>query len=85
MVHRDGNGNYRIAVYELDTRMLRVVSEGRLDESPSLAPNGRMVIYAASDARGVLATSSVDGRAGQRLTFQEGDVREPAWSPFLPK
>ncbi|HWS04034.1 MAG TPA: Tol-Pal system beta propeller repeat protein TolB [Gammaproteobacteria bacterium] len=85
MVHRDGNGNYRIAVYELDTRMLRVVSEGRLDESPSLAPNGRMVIYAASDARGVLATSSVDGRAGQRLTFQEGAVREPAWSPFLPK
>ena len=85
MVHRDSSGNYRVAVYELATRMLRVVSEGRLDESPSLAPNGRMVIYAASDARGVLATSSVDGRAGQRLTFQEGDVREPAWSPFLPK
>ncbi|MBI5461852.1 MAG: Tol-Pal system beta propeller repeat protein TolB [Gammaproteobacteria bacterium] len=85
LVHRDSSGNYRVAVYELASRLLRVVSEGRLDESPSLAPNGHMVIYASSDARGVLATSSVEGRAGQRLTFQEGDVREPAWSPFLPR
>lgn len=85
LVHRDSGGNYRIAVYDLASRGLRVVSEGRLDESPSLAPNGRMVIYASSTGRGVLATSSVDGRAGQKLTFNEGDVREPAWSPFLPK
>ncbi len=85
LVHRDAGGNYRIAIYDLASRMLRVVSEGRLDESPSLAPNGRMVIYASSAGRGVLATSSVEGRAGQKLSFQQGDVREPAWSPFLPK
>jgi TolB protein len=85
LVHRDSGGNYRIAVYELATRMLRVISEGRLDESPSFAPNGRMVLYASQAGRGSLAAISVDGRVGQRLRFQEGDVREPAWSPFLPR
>lgn len=85
LVHRDSSGNYRVAVYELATRQLRVISDGRLDESPSFAPNGRMVLYASQAGRGSLAAVSVDGRVGQRLKFQEGDVREPAWSPFLPR
>ncbi|MFN2309764.1 MAG: Tol-Pal system beta propeller repeat protein TolB [Gammaproteobacteria bacterium] len=86
LIHRDGSGNYRVAVYELASRQLRVISDGRLDESPSFAPNGRMVLYASqTGSRGNLAASSVDGRVGQRLRFQEGDVREPAWSPFLPR
>jgi TolB protein len=86
LVHRDSGGNYRVAVYDLATRMLRVISDGRLDESPSFAPNGRMVLYASqAGSRGSLAAVSVDGRVGQRLKFQEGDVREPAWSPFLPR
>ncbi len=85
-VHRDGGGKYRVAVLDLERRLLQVISEGNLDESPSFAPNGRMVLYASeSGNRGVLAASSVDGRFGQRLRFQEGDVREPAWSPFLPR
>lgn len=86
LVHRDASGQYRVAVYDVQTRRLQVISDGRLDESPSFAPNGRMVIYASqAGARGVLSLSSVDGRVGQRLKFQEGDVREPAWSPFLPR
>lgn len=85
-VHRDAGGKYRVAVLDLERRLLQVISEGDLDESPSFAPNGRMVLYASeSGNRGVLAASSVDGRFGQRLRFQEGDVREPAWSPFLPR
>jgi TolB protein len=82
MIHRD-NGNFRVAVMEMETGDLRILSDGTLDESPSFAPNGSMIIYATnSGTKGVLAAVSVDGRVRQRLSVQEGDVREPAWSPF---
>ncbi len=81
MVHYDGTG-YRIAVLDLRTRIFRVLTDGRLDESPSFAPNGSMIIYATEYRdRAVLAAVSEDGRVRQRLTLQEGDVREPVWSP----
>jgi len=82
-----GNGNvYRIAV--LDRTLgnpgeTRLLSPGNLDESPSFAPNGSMLIYAASEgSRGVLYAVSADGRVRQRLVLADGDVREPTWSPF---
>jgi TolB protein len=76
-------GNYRIAVQDLKTGVMQVLSQGRLDESPSFAPNGSMIIYGTkAGRRGVLAAVSVDGRVRQRLALQEGDVREPDWSPF---
>ena len=82
MVHRTEAG-YRIAVMELESGLLRVVSQGRLDESPSFAPNGAMILYATEHGgRGVLAAVSSDGSASQRLVLQEGDVREPAWGPL---
>jgi TolB protein len=77
------NGNYRIAVQDLESGVMQVLSQGRLDESPSFAPNGSMIIYASKEGnRNVLAAVSVDGRVHQRLAEQEGDVREPVWSPF---
>jgi len=82
MVHGN-NGIYNIAVLELDTGVLRVLTDARLDESPSFAPNGSMIIYATEDRnRGVLQAVSVDGRVRQRLFLQQGDAREPAWSPY---
>ena len=76
-------GNYRIAVQDLESGIMQVLSSGNLDESPSFAPNGSMIIYASkAGQRGVLAAVSVDGRVRQRLALQEGDVREPIWSPF---
>ena len=77
-------GAYRIAAIDLEHRGSRVLTSGRLDESPSFAPNGAMLIYASREGRrGVLATASLDGRVQQRLAAGEGDIREPAWSPYL--
>ncbi len=85
-IHRDQAGHYRVAVLDLATGLMRVLSKGSLDESPSFAPNGSMVLFATEEnGHGVLAAVSVDGRVSQRLRFQEGDVREPAWSPFMPR
>lgn len=76
-------GNYRIAVLDLATKSVQVLSQGRQDESPSFAPNGATLIYATQDrGRGVLATVSVDGRVQQKLAASSGDVREPVWAPF---
>lgn len=76
-------GNYRIAVQDLSNGTVRVLSRGTLDESPSFAPNGAMIIYSGRDrGQSVLATVSVDGLTGQRLKADRGEVREPVWGPF---
>ena len=81
-----GSGNvYRIAVLDRTRGGAEVtlLSPGNLDESPSFAPNGSMILYAAREGkRGVLYAVSADGRVRQRLVLADGDVREPAWSPF---
>jgi TolB protein len=82
MVTLDG-GAYRIGVLDLKNGAARVLTEGRLDESPSFAPNGAVLIYGAQDrGRGVLATVSVDGSVQQRLAAEHADIREPVWAPF---
>ena len=76
-------GGYRIAVMRLDNKTQQVLTDTSLDESPSFAPNGRMIIYATEvRGRGVLASVSADGRVRQLFKFEEGDIREPAWSPY---
>lgn len=81
-----GSGNvYRIAVLDRSSGMAqyRLISPGRMDESPSFAPNASMLIYASRESgRGVLYSVSADARVRQRLVFADGDVREPAWSPY---
>ena len=82
LVHRD-EGRYRIGLLDLENGALQVLTESELDESPSFAPNGSMILYATTDGTGpVLAAVSPDGRMHQRLAVQTGGVREPAWSPF---
>ena len=81
----DQTGAYRIAVQDLASGTLRVLSHGRLDESPSFAPNGATLIYSEREGeRGALATVSIDGLTGLRLKAPQGEVREPAWGPFSP-
>jgi len=82
-IQRSG-GRFNVAVQDFTTRQVQVLSNGGLDESPSFAPNGRMILYASgARGRGVLAAVSSDGRVQQRLTADAGDVREPAWGPLL--
>jgi TolB protein len=76
-------GGYHIGILNLKDKTLQVLSDTPLDESPSFAPNGRMILYATNvDGRGVLASVSADGRVRQLYRLEEGDVREPAWSPY---
>lgn len=79
LVNLDEQG-YRIGLLELASRQLRILSQGPLDESPSFAPNGSVIMYARRG--GQLATATTDGRVRQTLS-QQGTVREPAWSPYL--
>jgi TolB protein len=79
------NGNYRIAVQDLASGAVRVLSHGHLDESPSFAPNGATLMYSERESgHGTLATVATDGLTGLRLKASEGDVQAPAWGPFLP-
>jgi TolB protein len=77
-------GRFQVALDPLGGAGRRLLSAGPLDESPSFAPNGSMIIYASqANGRGVLAVTPIAGGSGQRLTQDTGEVREPAWSPFL--
>lgn len=76
------SAGYRIGLVDLANGSMHVLTDGKLDESPSFAPNGSMIIYATKEGgKGVLAAISVDGRVKQRLSVQAGDVREPDWAP----
>ena len=78
------NGSYHIGLLDLSNGYINTLTNAKLDESPSFAPNGGMIIYATTGVRGAqLAAVSTDGRIHQRLGLQQGDVREPAWGPFL--
>ena len=78
------NGSFRVTLLDLMTGMQLVLTDTMRDESPTFAPNGKILVYATEEAgRGVLATVSLDGRVRTRLTGPHGDIREPSWGPLL--
>ncbi len=78
------DGNYHIALQDMKTGRVQILTETYLDESPSIAPNGSMVMYATTyKGKGILAVVSVDGLVKYRLPSADGDVREPSWSPYF--
>jgi TolB protein len=83
MVHRE-NGVFKIAAQDLVTRRVHVLTETSLDESPTIAPNSRVVMYATRDGdKGILSAVAIDGGVRVKLPAAVGDIREPAWSPVL--
>ena len=78
------DGNYHIALQDMKTGRVQILTETYLDESPSIAPNGSMVMYATTyQGKGILAVVSVDGLVKYKLPSADGDVREPSWSPYF--
>jgi TolB protein len=76
-------GKFRIATLNLETNAMQVLTDTSLDESPTFAPNGRIILYATEvKGHGVLASVTSDGRVRELYRLEEGDVREPAWSPY---
>ena len=82
-VHRSDDGLFHIALKYKKENFIRVLTEAKMDESPSVAPNGNMVIYGIKEKNlSMLAGFSLSG-ARFKLPASEGEVREPAWSNFL--
>ena len=80
-IHND-NGNFRIAVQDVDNGVLEVLTTGQLDESPSFSPNGDQILYSTKEqGRDVLGIVSVDGLVEQRIRLANDNVRDPAWGP----
>ena len=78
------NGRFQLSLMDIASRQVQILTDSAKDESPSFAPNGRMILYATEiGGRGVLAAVSSDGSVKQRLSVQAADVREPAWGPFV--
>jgi len=80
LVHNNGNG-HKIAIYSINDKFLKVISRGRLDEAPSFAPNGKMVLFASKKLnKGILVAASNDGRIRKEIELTGENVREPIWS-----
>lgn len=81
-IHRNGD-RFNVAIQDLATRQVQLLTDSKFDESPSFAPNGRIILYATEvRGRGILSAVTSDGKTRQQLSTQAGDVREPAWGPL---
>ena len=77
-------GAFKLYLMEIESGNVRALSDTSADESPSFAPNSKLVVYATqSQGREALMTTTLDGKVKARLNGQNGDIREPNWGPFL--
>lgn len=77
------SGAFKLHVMDLVSGNVMAVTDSSADESPSFAPNGRLVMYATQqNGREALMTTTLDGKIKTRLAGQTGDIREPDWGPL---
>lgn len=80
----DAGGGYKVGVYDMARRTVKTLTTTRLDESPSFAPNGEMILYSTiKGGKNVLAMVTSDGSVQRILRVSNGSVKSPAWSPRL--
>ena len=76
-------GAFKLQVMELAGGAINQITDTSADESPSFAPNSRLIVYATQQqGREALMTTTLDGKIKARLAGASGDIREPDWSPF---
>lgn len=84
MVHDSGDGRYRLAVRDLETGVTDILTDSSLDDSPSFAPDSRVLVYGSRQGGGRgLRIQSIDGKSQWRIPTQQGEIKGPVWSPFL--
>jgi len=77
------DGAFRLHLQELASGQATPLTDTDSDESPSFAPNGRLIVYATTQGgRSALMTTTLDGKIKTRLAAQGGEILEPAWAPF---
>lgn len=82
-IHRNA-GRLNVAVQDLATRHMQVLTDSSFDESPSFSPNNRMILYTTEiSGRGILSIVSSDGQVKSRFSQETGDIREAVWGPLL--
>lgn len=76
-------GAFKLHVMELSGGAVTALTDTSSDESPSFAPNSRLIVYATQQqGREALMTTTIDGKIKARLAGQSGEIREPDWGPF---
>ncbi len=76
-------GKFYIAMQDLQTGQMTLLTDGGWEKKPSFAPNGKLILFASEGrGRGILASVSSDGRVKQHMFTQSGDAREPVWGPY---
>lgn len=84
VLHKDKNGPFQIARFDMKSRVMTPLTFATFDESPTVAPNGTMILYGSLEGdRNMLKVVSIDGRVQLKLPAGSGHVQEPAWSPYL--
>jgi TolB protein len=82
LIHRIGK-DYRLALLDIASRDLTVLTQNKSDESPYFSPNGGMIIYSTNrDNKGILSIISLHNNQTVELMQKEGEVREPSWSNY---
>jgi TolB protein len=83
LLHREDH-QFNIGIQDVASSKITPLTFSTMDESPSVSPNGRLILYATHEGnQGYLAIVSTDGRIRTRLPSANGDAQEPAWSPYL--
>ena len=76
-------GAFKLQLMELNGGAVTSLTDTTADESPSFAPNSRLIVYATQQqGREALMTTTLDGKIKAKLTGAVGDIREPHWGPF---